>query len=498
MGTALRILSVAPMLVTLLCSFARSQDQSALESIKGSEIVHHIKFLASEEMRGRETFTREHMIAARYIANAFELYGLKRPPNYPDYYQRIPSKLLSVGTPNAFATRESNYIEGEDFRAAAVGSGTLDAEVMFVGYGVTREGYDSYAGVNVRNKIVMVFEGNFPGKGGSFPSLPQLLVGNAIQHGASGMIFVRGSSPKNKKWEIGSELSKASLISPIVMAKKMKILDWNETTWKQWSHFPMVYVSMEVANDLLGRSKRTIGELKEEIDRLGKSHSFSLQQNVSLSIHVYESQQSTVNVVGMIEGTDPVLREEVIIVGAHYDHLSISSESGETLYGADDNASGIAALLEIAEAFSFCDAKPKRSILFIAFTGEEKSLIGSQYYIDHPVVASEKTTAMLNLDMIGRNDSTEIIVASQGQIKGFSPFLHEAAHKVGIVVRESEDISGSDHLAFSFQSIPVIFFFDGGGEFGHSPNDTWVQLSRYKMEQVARLCFLAIDRKARQ
>jgi Zn-dependent M28 family amino/carboxypeptidase len=248
---------------------------------------------------------------------------------------------------------------------------------------------------------------------------------------------------------------------------------------------------MDAANQLLAKTGKTVIEFKQEIDKTGKPHSVPLKKIVRMETNVSHSSRYTMNVIGMIKGSDPSLRDEFVVIGAHYDHIGIKAELGEVYYGADDNASGTGALLEIAQAFSQCSRKPKRSILFIAFTGEERGLIGSQYYVDHPVVPLSKTVAMFNMDMIGRNDPDIIDIGCMGD-ENLITFSNDASRIVDINIHFNKDNIhvSTDHASFLIKDIPVLFYHDGGGDFAHKTIDTWDKLLPQKIEKVARLCFL--------
>jgi hypothetical protein len=485
----------ALVLLLWLMASAQAQDLSAVKGIDGKEALFHVKFLASAELRGREAFTSDERIAGRYIANEFERYGLKAIDSGRTYFQEIDAKHISVSAPGLLALGGHAFTEGKDYRIAAVGSNDLDARVVFVGYGVTVAEYDSYAGVDAKGKIVMVFEGNFRGKGGSGASLPALLIGNAINHGATGMIFVRGTSPRNRKWEIESELSLASLTFPIAAASRRGICHWSDEVWSQWSKFPLAYVSIDVANGLLGKAATTITALKKEADDKGKPNSFVLGQRLKMQASVQISTRRTRNVIGFLEGRDPSVRDQVIVIGAHYDHVGVTKDT-IVAYGADDNASGTAALLEIAQAFTECNLKPRRSVLLIAFTGEEKGLIGSQYYVDHPLVPLSKTKAFINLDMVGRNDPCTIKMDSRGISESLTAITEQSAKDAGMKMEDWDDPTGSDQGAFFMKDVPFLWFFDGGGDFAHGPADSWDKIAAEKLEKVARLCFLTVYRIA--
>lgn len=482
-------------------NYSLPQFQTADQSITGKEILKHARYLASYELKGRETFTEGQYEAARYIAKEFEKYGTKTLTKSQDYYQHFEMECVEVIPPSTFEMNGKTYSEREDFRVAAVGGGGIESEVVFIGYGISTKQYDSYADVDVKNKIVMVFQGKIYRKGpvwGLAPFHPMRLL-YAINHGASGMIFVEGTSPKDHKWPIPSNwnLGLIKLIGPI--AQKMGLGTWNDEVWEKWFNFPMVYVNVDVGNELLKDSEKTIQKLKDEIDRARKPHSFALEQKAKIQTKISHGPKETMNAIGMIEGSDSSLKEEFIVVGAHYDHLGTSADSGEVYYGADDNASGTAALLEIAQAFAKCKRKPKRSILFIAFTGEEVGALGSNHYINNPEVPLSKTVAMFNLDMVGRNNPNEIMILCVGKNKDLLTEINsKASEKVGIDLKELKKsyADSSDHSCFYRKGIPVVFYYDGGGDFAHKPADTWDKLSPLKMEKVARLCFLALSELA--
>jgi hypothetical protein len=488
----------AVMLATLvwLSSSTRAQELSAVQGINGKQALLHVKFLASAELRGREAFTPDERVAGRYIANEFERYGLQAIDSGKTFFQEIGSEYMAVTTGNLLASEGHEFVEGKDYRIAAAGSNTLEAGIVFVGYGVTLKEYDCYAGVDARGKIVMIFEGNFRGKGGSGASLPAFLIANAINHGAVGMIFVRGTSPKNKKWEIGTELSLASLAFPIAAGTRRGICQWSDDMWSKWSKFPLAYISIDVANQLLVGTSASITALKEEIDNDGKPKSFLLDRRLNMRANVQVGTRYTRNVLGFVKGRDSSLRDQVIIVGAHYDHVGVAEDPAEIAYGADDNASGTAAVLEIAQAFGECKQRPRRSVLFIAFTGEEKGLIGSQYYVDHPLVPLSKTKAFINLDMVGRNDPCTIKMNSRGISESLTAITEQSAKDAGMKMEDWDDPTGSDQGAFFMKDVPFLWFFDGGGDFAHGPADSWDKIAAEKLEKVARLCFLTVYRIA--
>jgi hypothetical protein len=492
----IRILSFFLFLMVLCCWLLSSgQETLAYQKISGKAIFDQAKYLSSEKFEGRETFTDEEFEAGCYIAGKFKDYGLKPVDPQGGYCQVMEMDCGVVGLNNQLNMNGRAFQEGMDFRAAAVGTGTVESQVVFVGYGITTKGYDSYAGVDVCDKIVMVMEGKLSKKGPEFGIAPfhDVLVYNAIHHGAAGMLFAEGTSPQNRKWPIPARYAADSMKPVLERAQALGLIRVDDEAKQAWRKFPLVYITQEVADFLLAERGWTSAGLKRKIDESGQPLPFALGHRVHVQTDVTHSSQKTMNIVGLIEGGDPTLNEETVIIGAHYDHIGrLDARQPEQIaFGADDNASGTAALMEIARVLAKSPIKPKRSILLIAFTGEEKGGLGSQLYLDHPLRPLSGTKAMFNMDMIGRNDSKKIgIFSSQPDLMDLS---REIGRRLEIAVEplEAGYAESSDHGLFLAKNIPVIFYYDGGGDFAHKATDTWDQLSAEKMECVARLCFLS-------
>jgi len=497
------------------CNYFENGYFCEFENITIKELKHHVKFLASDEMKGRETFSWGQYISARYIANEFEKYGLKSLDESKGYYQNIEMTYAAINSSNTFKINNKSYKEGKDFEVAAVGSNEIDRKIVFVGYGVTTyvgsgestKSYNSYADVDVRGKIVMVFEGKIDRKGSiwGFAPLHEIRILNAIKHGAEGMIFVKGTSPKNHKMPIPSEGPILERFEQINMvSQKLGLNVGGKNQIEKVTKFPLIYVNIDVANSILYRTGKTILSLKEKIDKAGKPHSFEIEKTANIKTKVSHELKHTMNVLGLVEGRDPLLKDEIVIIGAHYDTASAGDNEAGVCKGADDNCSGTAGLLEIAQSFSECKKKPKRSVLFIAFTGEEKGVLGSGYYVKNPIIPFSKTVAMLNMDMIGRNNPNSIQVIVSDKDKNLSIINKNFSHRVGINISEptTDIFTSTDHFHFLKAGLPVIWYFDGGGDFVHKTIDTWDKLSYEKIKKVAQLCFLTAynlaERKIKQ
>ena len=196
------------------------------------------------------------------------------------------------------------------------------------------------------------------------------------------------------------------------------------------------------------------------------------------------------NVVGLWEGSDPVLKNEYIVIGAHYDHVGVRNDT--VVYnGADDNASGTAGVMEIAEAFSKSPIKPKRSILFMAFAGEEKGLLGSRFYTDNPLFPIKNTVAMLNMDMISRNDTNEVAIIGAKTSPDLKEINETANNNFGMDLDYSQDkfFRRSDHYPFYSKNIPVLFYFAKENPDLHKPTDDPEKIIPEKMATVGKLVF---------
>jgi Zn-dependent M28 family amino/carboxypeptidase len=253
-----------------------------------------------------------------------------------------------------------------------------------------------------------------------------------------------------------------------------------------------------VAEKLFRFAGRDLHKIQAEVDESLSPQSFELKGiEASLDVQVERAQVRTRNVVGFLEGSDPKLREEVLIIGGHFDHVgyghygSRQGHRGKIHNGADDNASGTSAILELAEAFSRLETAPRRSILFLLFSGEERGLLGSKYYVDHPLIPLKKTVAMINLDMVGRGKGDAFTVFGTGTSPSFESLLK------GINARTEHDIKyrpegtgPSDHSSFYHKGVPVLFFHTGLHPDYHTPADDWNKINAHGCEVVTRFIYL--------
>jgi hypothetical protein len=461
-----------------------------IESLKAD-----MEFLASDELEGREIGERGNNISALYIKTEFEKAGLKPVNN--SYYQKF--KVLKIPAPkNSFleideGTGQRYQAEiKKDFFPMATGKcpDEVKGDIVFAGYGITspENNYDDYKGIDVKGKIVLVmtnspqendFSSPFGGKNAQkYRNNHEIKLKNAHEHGAIAVLFMMEKGLRNLKLYIKSF---GSFIEKSVYKMTKEISD--SLT------IPLSYVSKEFADRILRDKKRTIDEISIKIDSTLIPESFAIPSvRITFKSGIKREFLDCQNVVGLMEGADPKLKEEIVVLSGHYDHLGVSSE-GKVFPGADDNASGITAMLNIARAYYEMNVKPRRSILFLAATGEEKGLFGSQYYSENPLLPLKKTYIDLNMDMIGRideehenkKDSNYIYITGPKIMGGDLLKLNEEANKESMNLNldytfdDKKDPNmfylRSDHINFARHGIPIIDYFSGEHKDYHKVTD---------------------------
>ena len=482
------------------------------EQISAERITRHIQFLASDKLQGRRTGTPAADEAGRYIAKEFRSYGLK-PASGTDFLQPFTFVAgVKLGPHNSFELKGKSgarqFKVEQDFMPLAFASPEMaTGEVVFLSYGISAPDlqYDNYAGVDAKGKIVMIVRGSPDGDNphGRFAEYtqPGLEIQNktlkARERGARGVIFV-----SEEKIFQHDRLSR--------LRHDLNFLD---------AGIPVVAVSREVANAILDERNLTLKRTKSEdgsearsedaLDRAKTvvNRSPSLKgPTVSFKADVLKINGNASNVAGILQGSDPQLASEYVVIGAHYDHLGLGGPEslaavpeGQIHHGADDNASGTTGLLELARVLGSLREKPKRSIVFIAFSGEELGLLGSGAYTKTPLAPLASTVAMLNMDMIGRLRNNGLFVGGVGTSPAWKPLLEKLNSATDQKAGSPENGSGSrfqmsygedgfgpsDHQAFYVKDIPVLFFFTGSHDDYHKPSDTADKINVEGLRQIA-------------
>lgn len=429
----------------LFASFLSAQPLPEF-SIPMSEPSAHIKFLASDELEGRMTGEHGNNVAARYIATQFQRYGVK--PITPNYFQ--PISFIKRISPKLLALKLGNRtIDSDDLLLLTGDSVNLSAPLVYVGFGIvdSASGRDDYSGIDVKGKIVVARLGT------SEDDSPRALFGSFKQKqdaakakGALALIeLYRFSFPFSslKQFFGGGSLA----------------IDDSTSTTGTFTHILLNDDNSEIRKDV--QTKKNL--------------------NATLQTDGYKEQKViSNNVVGVIEGTDPKLKEEFVMLSAHYDHIGVkpTPNSTDSIYnGARDNAMGTTALLCAARIFS--EAPPKRSILLLACTGEEMGLLGSEYYAEHPLVPLNKTVFNLNIDGAGYNDTSIVTVIGLERTTA-EPDILEACKAFGLgAVRdpapEQNLFDRSDNVSFARKGIPAPTFSPGFRAFDDAINKFYHQ-----------------------
>ena len=492
----------------LFSSFALAQQKDSLlikysKFIDEADMKKHLSVLASDEYEGRETGEKGQKMAAEYIANHFKKIGLTAPVS-GSYFQKFEldktylSEFRIETLTGKIDMSENDIIVVNPFQEDVNNS---EYDVVFAGYGLEEEnGYSSYKNLDVKGKIAVVMIGIPTGKEDLIPNEEarksvylQMSFKSKLAKakGAKGVVFVTkkadytlfdnmyGHYFKDPKWSIPSEKKEEQneefLVALSTTDKLPNILGYTDKKWKK------------------------------AFKKWQKKGTGILDAKASLFSKNTVEKVETENVLGYLEGTDK--KDEVIVLTAHYDHIGIID--GKVHNGADDDGSGTTAILELAEAFALAKKEghaPRRSILFMLVTGEEKGLLGSSYYSDNPVFPLKNTVSNLNIDMIGRMDkdhegdpnyvyiigstmlSTELHTLSEESSKMYAPNV-----KLDYTYNDKDDPNRfyyrSDHYNFAKHNIPVIFYFNGVHEDYHQHTDEIDKIHFGKMQEISRLVF---------
>lgn len=481
---------------------ADREFSAALSSINPEEMQAHMFFLASDSLKGRNTPSPELDTAAAYIARIFRRNGLL--PMNGSYFQPIRLDIVSLGAPNSLKIAkqgsETDFQIKTDFTPFEMTANhSVTAPLVFAGYGITAPEYryDDYSGVDVRGKIVVVLRHEpreedsssvFMGKAPTDYANVSRKVQIAREHGAVGLFVITDPlnhtslMPRGFPWpSLSKTIPSDALPMTLGVDEKEKI--------------PVVHVGESVINALFG-SVDSLRKLQTRIDDTMTPVSFGIkgaEASVRTSTSIKEMMAN--NVVGFLEGSDPAMRNQVVVVGAHYDHVGYKKQHTEgedyIFNGADDNASGTCAVLGVAAGLGSLPAKPKRSILLVAFAGEEKGLYGSLYYTQHPLLPLDSTVAMLNIDMVGRNGRDSLLLIGGEASPDIDSIARVENARLGFVlVDDILTAGGSDHMSFQKKNIPSLFFHSGLHPDLHKVTDNPDRIDFVKLTQAGRLVFL--------
>ena len=509
-------------LIIISSSSAYSQKGVAgANTITSSDLESHVSFIASPLLKGRLNGGEGLEIAAQYLATQAKLIGLK-PANGNSYFQpyTIIEKLIDPEkTIVRIISGEKDTIKLSQplFQLSMAGPSdfTVEGEVVFAGYGIKidKYNYNDFDGISTEGKILLIMNRaptSEDGKKFLFEDTPWSSF-MSIQVKLSTLLYTRAKAilvvmdPKSGFLTFDEQYPGISgrLNSSVSLSGEKRVV----------MDFPgmpkIIYIHRSLADELLKGTGNSLEGLQKTIDSELKSHSFAITGKKIILTEVSMTKEKVLNnVAGYIEGRDEVLKNEFVIFSGHYDHIG---EQGGMIYsGADDDASGCAALLSIAEAFQSLDQKPLRSVLFLWVSGEEVGLFGSKSYVDHPLFPLKNTVADLNMDMIGRvkgiadstsetpmSGPTTVFIVTDNQSKELRRIADEADRKS--VLNFDYSLSGkdhplqlfqrSDHFNFVKNDIPVLFFTTGLHTDYHTPEDVIEKIDFKKMELITKTMY---------
>lgn len=449
-------------IVAILFSLTFAQSE-----ITVTELKEHNYFLSSKECEGRRPGSTGIEKAAEYIASQFRSAGLSSFTN--DYRQNFSVVTgLEFGKENSLSINSKNYKLKSDFIPLTFSANKgFSGKSVFAGYGIKIKKddflWDDYNNLNTKGNWVVIIQGT--------PDDPQ---GKFV-----------GEASSRKKALLAQELGAAGVIfiNPGKESMDDKLEDMLSSRDRANIEIPVIQVKQNVGDEIVAGNDLSISDLIKHYSNEKTVYSFETETIIDAKAEVLEIKKNTSNIVGYLEGSDPELKKEFIVVGAHYDHLgwggpqsgSRKPDTTAIHFGADDNASGTATIIEIAEKMTSIKNSLKRSIIFVAFSAEEMGIIGSKYFANNPPVDIKQITAMFNFDMVGRFDSVKNIfsVGGTGTAEGLEKMIMDFAKEAGINVAPSSAGYGpSDHASFYTKDIPVIYFFTSLHTDYHTPADT--------------------------
>lgn len=472
------------LLISFLILFIITFNCFSQNEITSSEILEHIKYLSSDELTGRFPGTKGDKLASEYIVNDFKKNNLKLLFNnglqnfdIPIKNNFVDRKLLKI---DDFTCK---YVE-EYLPLSYSPSSKVSGKAVFVGYGLENTEWNDYEGVEVKGRWVVMLRAypeidEFSAKKFSEKSSEYQKIILASQKGAIGVIFINGL----KKYP------KDNLIENCFYKKN------NETT------IPSFSAKRFTGDRLLKKVNFTVEKIENELLTNKKPQSIDLKTVISCNITSKFEFTQTNNIVAYLEGSDSILKNEYIIIGAHYDHLGFggcgSGSRKPEVYqihnGADDNASGVSAVLEIAEFFANNQNLTKRSLIFVAFGAEERGLLGSEFFVNNLPVKKEQISAMINFDMIGKYGKSLGIVSTGSAIE-FDSLINSVQIDTNLLLVKThrQKSNGSDHASFIKAGIPAVFFYASTAEDYHTPEDDVVFIKPEKTTEIANFAIKLI------
>lgn len=489
--------------IMFLCAFlfVSTAQEEALKKIDISDLKKHLTFLASDDLQGRKIGTEVNglEITANYLADHAKSIGMK--PAAPDYFQPVP---MSQSFPSKDNLVELKNAKGKSIfqsnsvllmRGVYASAKIEDSEIYLAGFGddIENENIDGKVVVVASGTISNAKEGNF-----SFNYRREMAKLERIEN-QNPRAIILVSSPEDKENKSFNSLKRYFGRERYSVEKE-----------KEPEGIPVIFTTPDFGDELCGGK----GKYRKYLNKIVKENTSvpkkAKGKKLNLELKIDRTSISEKNVIGLIEGSDPQLRNEYVVFMAHYDHLGIG-EDGDVYNGADDNGSGTVALMEVAEAFASLRTKPKRSIVFLWVTCEELGHIGSSYYADHPIFPMNKTVTSVNLDMVGRvyeGPRDDVWKDSPKKVKDFDglytlsndywPELEKInagiCEQLGLIpdtsLPKERFLRSSDHYHFHKKGVPILNYATGYHADYHKVGDEVERINFDKIKRVADLCFL--------
>ncbi len=549
--------------------------KAGLEAISATDTMAMLSYIASDWMKGRDTGDDGFAMAADYVVSLFKMWGIKpggdqpassfnfrrrmqggAPPAPPErsYLQEFALRItsdtqasLSLEVRKGDMVKTQSFESGVDFVSMRSSAGTISASVIFIGYGIQEKsiGWDELKNINIKDKIVLVlseapgkdnpespFQKNKELKDKYFPERRMQMrrrggparfnkTTELAKLGPAAILQVANTGTDADVYRSLTIVRKPNDSRAIINRPRLRMSIPGASSTPSRARPPVINITREMANAILENSGKTIDALKTKIETTNKPASTALSgTRLTINSSAKTSLVRVSNVIGYIEGSDPELKDEVFVVGAHFDHLGYWEDY---IYnGADDNGSGSVGVMNIAKAMAVNPIKPKRTVVFCLWTGEEKGLLGSRYYVANPVFPIDKTIGYLNYDMISRAFDSETIARSIRQytvpgteelIKKIRPdqfatvnvtrdsglyeLTREMNEYVGLdlSLRENDlgaGSSGSDHSSFAAVDKPFVYYMAAMTSDYHRPSDSVEKVSGELIAKISQIGYLTV------
>ncbi|MCD9188724.1 MAG: M28 family metallopeptidase [Pyrinomonadaceae bacterium] len=493
------------------------QEKQMADAITAAQLKDYLYYVASDEMEGRDTPSRGLDLTAKFIGTMLSRWGFKPAGDDGTFYQKIALKSESLDPANTvLKVGETAYQLNTDFYRMGGSGMAADAGMVFGGSGwmIKSKNIDALAGVDVKGKVVVLYTDGFPSQR-SLTALPNGMVQadligtrgtdwadpvtNATQKGAVGIILVASPQLQGAWAQLNGFLGRGGMYPE-------KLRQGNSASP---TPLPIILASQSVGDTIFA----------DEPGNKTSTSAFEINKKATVGAMSRSETKWTQNVVAIWEGSDPKLKNEMVAIGAHYDHVGVNpnAKTEDKIWnGADDDGSGTVAVLSIAETLAKSKVRPKRSVLFVWHAGEEKGLWGSEYFNKFPTVDLKQVVAQLNIDMIGRSrkagDTNEKNKELSGENAIYVIGSEMMSSTLGAITKQTNDsylklgydyryddpkdpnrfFFRSDHFNYAQKGIPIVFWFDGVHEDYHQPGDHPDKIDYAKMEKVTRTIFLTL------